>query len=287
MLLSTRQMLLDAQKGGYAVPAFNVHNLETIQTVVEAAVELNSPIIVAATPGTMTYAGEDFFIKIVEHCANKYDIPIAMHLDHHEDAAAIKRAIQIGTKSVMIDASHFDFEENIEKVKEIVDYSHRFDVTVEGELGILGGIEDDLEVDAKDALYTNPAQAKEYVEKTGIDSLAVAIGTAHGVYAVEPNLDFERLAEIKAVVDIPLVLHGASGVPANQVKRAIELGVCKVNIATELKMPFAEAVRKTLVDNPNESDPRKYFTPAKAAMKAVAKEKIIMCGSNGKANLEK
>jgi len=287
MLLSTKQMLLDAQKGGYAVPAFNVHNLETIQTVVEAAVELNSPIIVAATPGTMTYAGEDFFIKIVEHCANKYDIPIAMHLDHHEDAAAIKRAIQIGTKSVMIDASHFDFEENIEKVKEIVDYSHRFDVTVEGELGILGGVEDDLEVDAKDALYTNPAQAKEYVEKTGIDSLAVAIGTAHGVYAVEPKLDFERLAEIKAVVDIPLVLHGASGVPADQVKRAIELGVCKVNIATELKMPFAEAVRKTLVDNPNESDPRKYFTPAKAAMKAVAIEKIKMCGSNGKANLEK
>lgn len=285
MLFSVKQMLLDAQKGRYAVPAFNVHNLETIQTVVEAAVELKSPVIVAATPGTMKYAGEDFFIKIVEHCANKYDIPIAMHLDHHEDSDAIKRAIQFGTNSVMIDASHYDFDENIKKVKEIVDYAHKYDVTVEGELGVLGGIEDDLEVDAKDALYTNPAQAKEYIEKTGIDSLAIAIGTAHGVYAKEPNLDFERLAEIKDVVDIPLVLHGASGVPAEQVRRAIELGICKVNIATELKMPFAEKVREVLTNNPNESDPRKYLTPAKEVMKEVAKKKILMCGSEGKANL--
>ncbi|MGB6130047.1 MAG: class II fructose-1,6-bisphosphate aldolase [Psychrilyobacter sp.] len=285
MLFSVKQMLLDAQKGRYAVPAFNVHNLETIQTVVEAAVELNSPVIVAATPGTMKYAGEDFFIKIVEHCANKYDIPIAMHLDHHEDIDAIKRAIQIGTNSVMIDASHCDFDENIKKVKEVVDYAHKYGITVEGELGILGGIEDDLEVDAKDALYTNPAQAREYIEKTGIDSLAVAIGTAHGVYAKEPNLDFERLAEIKAVVDIPLVLHGASGVPAEQVRRAIELGICKVNIATELKMPFAEKVREVLNNNPNESDPRKYLTPAKKVMKEVAMKKILMCGSEGKANI--
>jgi len=285
MLLSTKQMLLDAQKGGYAVPAFNVHNLETIQTVVEAAVELNSPIIVAATPGTLAYAGSDFFIKIVEHCANKYDIPIAMHLDHHENTDDIKSAIQIGTKSVMIDASHYDFNENIKKVKEIVDYAHKYDVTVEGELGILGGIEDDLEVDAKDALYTNPDQASEYVEKTGIDSLAVAIGTAHGVYKVEPKLDFERLEEIRNVVDIPLVLHGASGIPADQIKRAIELGVCKVNIATELKIPFAEKVRGILVSNPDESDPRKYLSPAKKVMKEIAKTKILMCGSDGEGNL--
>ncbi|UUV20108.1 tagatose bisphosphate family class II aldolase (plasmid) [Fusobacteria bacterium ZRK30] len=284
MLLSTNQMLLDAQKKGYAVPAFNVHNLETIQTVVDAAVELNSPVIVAATPGTMKYAGEDFFIKLVEICSNKYDIPIAMHLDHHEDSEAIMRSIQIGTKSVMIDASHCSFDENIDKVKKIVDYAHKFDVTVEGELGILGGIEDDLEIDAKDALYTNPSQAKEYVEKTGIDSLAIAIGTAHGVYAKEPKLDFSRLEEIRKVVDIPLVLHGASGVPADQVKRAIELGICKVNIATELKMPFAAEVRKILTENPNESDPRKYFTPAKKVMKKVAMDKIMMCGSNGRAN---
>ena len=282
MLVSTRQLLLDAQKGKYAVPAFNVHNMETIQTVVEAAVELRSPIIVAATPGTMKYAGPEFFIKLVEICANKYDIPIAMHLDH-ESYDEIVNAIQLGTKSAMIDASHFDFEENIRRVKEVVDYAHRFDVTVEGELGVLGGQEDDLVRDDKDSKYTNPVQAKEYVERTGIDSLAVAIGTAHGVYKEEPKLDFERLAEIRAVVDVPLVLHGASGVPADQVKKAIELGITKVNIATELKMPFAEKLREVLVNKPNESDPRKYFGPAKEVMKKVAMEKILMCGSNGKA----
>ncbi len=163
----------------------------------------------------------------------------------------------------MIDASHLDFEENIAMVKKVVDYAHRYDVTVEGELGILGGQEDDLVRDEKDSKYTNPAQAKEYVERTGIDSLAVAIGTAHGVYKEEPKLDFDRLAEIRAVVDVPLVLHGASGVPAEQVKKAIELGITKVNIATELKMPFAETLREVLVNKPNESDPRKYFGPAK------------------------
>jgi tagatose 1,6-diphosphate aldolase GatY/KbaY len=283
MLVSTRQLLLDAQKGKYAVPAFNVHNMETIQTVVEAAAELRSPIIVAATPGTMKYAGPEFFIKLVEICSNKYDIPIAMHLDHHESYDEIVNAIQIGTKSAMIDASHLSFEENVAMVKKVVDYAHRFDVTVEGELGILGGQEDDLVRDDKDSKYTNPAQAKEYVERTGIDSLAVAIGTAHGVYKEEPKLDFERLAEIRAVVDVPLVLHGASGVPAEQVKKAIELGITKVNIATELKMPFAETLRQVLVSKPNESDPRKYFGPAKEAMKKVAIEKILMCGSNGKA----
>ncbi|MFR9020124.1 MAG: tagatose-bisphosphate aldolase subunit GatY, partial [Fusobacterium sp.] len=238
---------------------------------------------VAATPGTMKYAGPEFFIKLVEICSEKYDIPVAMHLDHHESYDEIVNAIQIGTKSAMIDASHLDFEENVAMVKKVVDYAHRFDVTVEGELGILGGQEDDLVRDDKDSKYTNPAQAKEYVERTGIDSLAVAIGTAHGVYKEEPKLDFDRLAEIRAVVDVPLVLHGASGVPADQVKKAIELGITKVNIATELKMPFAETLRKVLVEKPNESDPRKYFGPAKEAMKKVAIEKILMCGSNGKA----
>lgn len=283
MLVSTRQLLLDAQKNGYAVPAFNVHNMETIQTVVEAAVELRSPIIVAATPGTMKYAGADFFIKLVELCSEKYDIPIAMHLDHHEKYEDIVKAIEIGTKSAMIDASHLSFEDNIKMVKKVVDYAHKFDVTVEGELGILGGQEDDLIRDDKDSKYTNPNQAKEFVERTGIDSLAVAIGTAHGVYIEEPKLDFQRLEEIRKVVDIPLVLHGASGVPAEQVKKAISLGITKVNIATELKMPFAEKLKNFLVENPDQSDPRKYFAPAKEAMKKVAKDKILMCGSDGKA----
>lgn len=283
MLVSTKQLLLDAQKGKYAVPAFNVHNMETIQTVVEAAYELRSPIIVAATPGTIKYAGAEYFIKLVEICSEKYDIPIAMHLDHHENYEDIVEAIKIGTKSAMIDASHLDFEKNIEIVKKVVKYAHKFDVTVEGELGVLGGQEDDLIIDSKDSKYTNPKQAKEYVERTNIDSLAIAIGTAHGLYKEEPKLDFERLKEIREVVNIPLVLHGASGVPSIQVKKAIELGITKVNIATELKIPFASSLRKVLVNNPNESDPRKYFGPAKIAMKERAKEKILMCGSNGKA----
>lgn len=281
MLISTKELLLDAQRKRYAVPAFNAHNMETIQTIAEAAAELRSPVIIAATPGTMKYAGAEFFIKLVEVCSNKYNIPIAVHLDHHEKYEEIASAIDFGTKSVMIDASHFDFEENIEKVKKVVEYAHRHGVTVEGELGILGGQEDDLIRDEKDSRYTNPAQAKEYVEKTGIDSLAIAIGTAHGVYKEEPNLDFQRLKEIRALVDIPLVLHGASGVPANQIKKAIELGITKVNIATELKMPFAQALREVLVKNPEESDPRKYFGPAKNAMKKVVIEKILMCGSAG------
>lgn len=283
MLVSSKQLLLDAQKGKYAVPAFNVHNMETIQTVVEAAVELRSPIIVAATPRTMKYAGADFFIKLVEICSNKYDIPIAMHLDHHENYDEIINAINIGTKSAMIDASHLNFEDNIKIVKSIVDYAHKYDVSVEGELGVLGGQEDDLSVNSKDSKYTNPAQAKEYVERTGIDSLAIAIGTAHGIYKEEPKLDFDRLKEIRAIIDVPLVLHGASGVPTNQIKKAIEFGITKVNIATELKIPFAETLRKVLIEKPNESDPRKYFGPAKEAMKKIAIEKILMCGSNGKA----
>lgn len=283
MLISTKQLLIDAQKGKYAVPAFNVHNMETIQTVVETAYELKSPVIIAATPGTIAYAGVEFFIKLVEICSEKYDIPIAMHLDHYENYNDIKKAIQLGTKSAMIDASHLTFEENIKIVQKVVEYAHKYDTTVEAELGVLGGKEDDLVIDDKDSKYTNPIQAKEYVEKTGIDSLAIAIGTAHGLYKEEPKLDFQRLKEIRAIVDIPLVLHGASGVPSDQVKKAIQLGITKVNIATELKIPFAQTLRKILIENPNENDPRKYFSPAKMAMKKVVKEKILMCGSDGKA----
>lgn len=283
MLISTKQLLIDAQKGKYAVPAFNVHNMETIQTVVETAYELKSPVIIAATPGTITYAGAEFFIKLVEICSEKYDIPIAMHLDHYENYNDIKKAIQLGTKSAMIDASHLNFEENIKIVQKVVQYAHKYDTTVEAELGVLGGKEDDLVIDDKDSKYTNPIQAKEYVERTGIDSLAIAIGTAHGLYKEEPKLDFQRLKEIRTIVDIPLVLHGASGVPSDQVKKAIQLGITKVNIATELKIPFAQTLRKILIENPNENDPRKYFSPAKIAMKKVVKEKILMCGSDGKA----
>lgn len=281
-LVNTKEMLLNAQKEKYAVPAFNIHNLETVQVVVETAAEMRSPVIIAGTPGTFDYAGRDYIQAIAETAARKYDIPIALHLDHHENFDDIKTSIDLGTKSVMIDASHLTFEENIRLVKQVVEYAHANGVTVEAELGRLGGQEDDLIVDEKDSLFTNPVAAKEYVERTGIDSLAVAIGTAHGLYKSEPNLDFQRLAEIEKLVDIPLVLHGASGVSVEDVRKAITLGVCKVNIATELKIPFSNALRKYLVENPEANDPRKYMTPAKAAMREVVIEKIKMCMSENR-----
>lgn len=282
MVVNTKEMLLRAQKEGYAVPAFNIHNLETIQVIVETAAELGSPVILAGTPGTFSYAGRDYIQAIVEVAAKKYQVPIALHLDHHETLEDIKASVELGTKSVMIDASHHPFEENVNIVKEVVDYAHAKGATVEAELGRLGGQEDDLVVDEADSFFTDPKAAKEFAEKTGIDSLAVAIGTAHGLYAAEPKIDFERLEQIREVVDIPLVLHGASGIPEADVRRCIELGCTKVNIATELKIPFSSHLREYLVQHPEANDPRKYMEPAKAAMKAVVAEKIKMCMSNNR-----
>ena len=282
-ILSTREMLKKAQEGGYAVPAFNIHNLETLQVVIETAAELRSPVILAGTPSTIKYAGGEYIVAMAEVAAKEYDIPIAIHLDHFEDVDAIKHYVDIGFKSTMIDASHENYENNIKIVKEVVEYAHKFDATVEAELGRLGGQEDDLVVDEKDTMYTNPEQAKDFVEKTGIDSLAVAIGTAHGLYKGKAKLDFDRLKEIREKVDIPLVLHGASDVPDELVKKAIELGICKVNVATDLKIPFSDAVKKYFIDNPTANDPRKYMTPGKEAMKAIVKHKIMVCGSNNRA----
>ena len=282
-IVSTREMLNKAQREGYAVPAFNIHNLETLQVVVETAAELKSPVILAGTPSTIDYAGGEYIVAMAEVAAKKHDIPIAIHLDHFEKIDEIKHYVNIGFKSTMIDASHESFEDNVAIVKKVVEYAHKYDSTVEAELGRLGGQEDDLIVDEKDTKYTNPAQAKEYVERTGIDSLAVAIGTAHGLYKGEAKLDLDRLKEIREMVDVPLVLHGASDVPDELVKKAISLGICKVNVATDLKIPFSDAVKKYFIENPEANDPRKYMTPGKEAMKKIVEHKIMVCGSNGKA----
>ena len=278
-ILSTRQMLLNAQRDGYAVPAFNIHNLETLQGVVDTAVEMRSPVIIAGTPSTIEYAGAEYINAMAEVAAHKYDIPIAIHLDHFEDVEAIKSNIDIGFKSCMIDASKLEYEKNIAKVKEVVDYAHKFDATVEAELGKLGGQEDDLIVDEKDAMYTNPNDVAEFVKRTGIDSLAVAIGTAHGLYKGEPKLDFERLKEIRSKVEVPLVLHGASDVSDELVMKAISLGICKVNVATDLKIPFSGALKEYFNEHPEANDPRKYMTPGKEAMKKIVEHKIQVCGS--------
>ena len=208
------------------------------------------------------------------------EIDIAVRFPNIED---IKRIIKLGCKSVMIDASKYEFRKNVEIVKDIVDYAHKYGATVEAELGKLGGVEDDLKVDEKDSFLTDPNEAVEFVKATGVDSLAVAIGTAHGLYKSEPKLDFDRLEKIRSMVDIPLVLHGASGVPYDAVQNAIEKGICKVNIATELKIPFSNAIKEYFNENPNASDPRQYLVPAKKVMYDVVVEKIKMCKSENKA----
>jgi len=281
-IISTKYVLEKAQKGGYAVPAFNIHNLETLQVVVEAAAEMKSPVILAGTPGTYSYGGVENIVGIVEALSKEHDIPLSLHLDHHEDFDDIKYKVDAGIRSAMIDGSHLSFEENVKLVKKVVELCHKNDVSVEAELGRLGGAEDDLVVDEKDTLYTNPKQALEFVERTGIDSLAVAIGTAHGLYKSEPKLDFERLEEIRNIVSIPLVLHGASGLPDEDIQRAIGLGICKVNVATELKIAFSGALKEYFNENPDAEDPRKYMKPAKAAMKEVVKKVIRVCGSQDK-----
>lgn len=282
-LISTKEILEKAQNEGYAVPAFNIHNLETIQVVLKAARDLKSPVILAATPSTVKYADENYLLAIMNKATELNDIPIAFHLDHHENVDDIKRIIKLGCKSVMIDASKHEFDENVSIVKDIVNFAHKYGTTVEAELGKLCGVEDNLEVDDKDAYLTNPNEALKFVKLTGVDSLAVAIGTAHGLYKCEPKLDFKRLEEIRRLVHVPLVLHGASGVSYGAVQEAIKNGVCKVNIATELKIPFSNAIKKYFEENPNASDPRQYLVPAKNAMYDVVAEKIKMCKSENKA----
>ena len=282
-MTSRRNLLLDAQIGNYAVPAFNIHNLETVKAVLETAEELQSPVLLAATPGTIQYMGKEFLLGLAEAARKKYSIPFEVHLDHHENIDDIKRLVDLGVRSIMIDASHHPFEENVRIVKEVVDYASKYGAFVEAELGRLSGIEDDMSVDEKDAIYTNPEEASEFVERTGIDSLAVAIGTAHGLYKGEPKLDLDRLKEIRKVVDIPLVLHGASGLSTSLVQETIGMGICKVNIGTELKNTFVSGLRQHLTNHPNENDPRRYFNEAIAGLKEVAAGKIEMCQSARKA----
>jgi tagatose 1,6-diphosphate aldolase GatY/KbaY len=278
-IVSTKGILINAMNKGYAVPAFNIHNLETIQSVLEAAAQMGSPVILAGTPGTIEYAGGDYLVAIAQAAVKKYDIPIAIHLDHFEDTKEIIKYLDMGFKSCMIDASHESFEENIRITKDVVKYAHSLGASVEAELGRLGGQEDNIIVDEENAAYTNPKSAVEFVERTGIDSLAVAIGTAHGLYKGEPKLDFERLKVIRKLVSIPLVLHGASDVPDEMVKKTIEYGINKVNVATDLKIPFSNAIKQYFKEHPDANDPRKYITPAKKAMMEVVKHKIEVCGS--------
>jgi tagatose 1,6-diphosphate aldolase GatY/KbaY len=282
-LVSSKIMLTAAQRGHYAIAAFNIHNLETLKAVVETAREERAPVILQATPGTCRHAGINFLHAMAKTAALEADIPIALHLDHGDDVDLAFKCIDCGFTSVMVDGSKLPFEQNVEMVRKVVNYARPRGVQVEAELGRVGGVEETLSVSEYEATLTEPEKAAEYVERTGVDSLAIAIGTAHGMYKGEPKLDFERLERIRKLVTVPLVLHGCSGVPEDMVKKAIALGICKINIATDIKIAFAGALLDYFKDNPKEVDPRKYFKPAVDAVKDVVKSKIRLAGSCGKA----
>jgi tagatose bisphosphate family class II aldolase len=283
-LVNPLEFITAAQRKRVAIASFNIHNLETVQAVIEGAAAERAPVIIQTTPGTLKHAGIPYIGAIVKAAADLYQIPIALHVDHCSSFATIMQCIRCGYTSVMIDSSKLAYAENIAMVKKVVEVARAVGVAVEAELGRIGGTEDQLTVDEREATFTVPEEAQDFVAKTGIDTLAIAIGTAHGEYKGEPKLDFERLTAIRNLVALPLVLHGASGVPDPSVQEAIRRGICKINIATELKIPMARAIQACFAANPKENDPRNYMGAAKEAVKQVVREKIRLCNATGLAD---
>ncbi|MDD7510959.1 MAG: class II fructose-1,6-bisphosphate aldolase [Peptostreptococcaceae bacterium] len=297
-LITTKEMFDKALKDDYAVGAFNVNNMEIIQGIVEAAGEENAPLILQVSAGARKYAKSAYLTKLVEAAIIDTGVDVALHLDHGEDFEICKQCIDDGFTSVMIDGSKHPFEENIALTKKVVDYAHDHGVVVEAELGKLAGVEDNIKVDARSATFTDPDEAAEFVERTGVDSLAIAIGTSHGAYKFkgEPYLDYERLKQIHNLIpDTPLVLHGAStvlkefvdrcnqyggsipgaqGVPEEMIREAVKWGICKVNIDTDLRLAMTAEIRRVLMENPAEFDPRKYLGPGRDAIKKMVQHKI-------------
>lgn len=283
MLVTGKEILVDAREKGYAVGAFNVNNMEIVQAIVEAAEETNSPVILQASQGGLKYAGVEYIAALGKLAGRNAKVPVALHLDHGTDFEQIMLCIRHGFTSVMIDASKYPLEENIAYTKKVVEVAHAVGVTVEAELGKIGGTEDDITVDERDATFTNPDEAERFVRETGVDYLAIAVGTAHGVYKGVPKIQYDIIKEIRSRVDVPLVLHGSSGVPEEAIKKAVPLGISKINIDTDLRIKFAEGVKNFVNENPDEIDPRKLIAPAKAAMKEKIIEKMHMFGSVNKA----
>ncbi|MGN1049944.1 MAG: class II fructose-1,6-bisphosphate aldolase [Selenomonadaceae bacterium] len=319
-LVGTKEMFKKAYDGGYAIGAFNVNNMEILQGITEAAAELNSPIILQASAGARKYAKHQYLMHLVQAAIEVVDIPIAMHLDHGPDFETCKSCIDGGFTSVMIDGSAYSFEENIELTRKVVEYAHERGVVVEGELGKLAGIEDDVNVDAKDAAYTQPDEVEEFVTRTGVDSLAIAIGTSHGAFKftpaqctrnadgvlVPPELRFDILAEIeKRLPNFPIVLHGASsvvpeyvkiinanggnlkdaiGIPEDQLRKAAKSAVCKINIDSDMRLALTAGIREHMNAHPEHFDPRQYLSPARGYIKDIVMHKIKnVLGSDGKA----
>ena len=305
-LVTTKEMFAKALKNDYAIGAFNVNNMEIIQGIVAGAMAENTSLILQVSAGARKYANPTYLTKLVEAAIIDTGLDIALHLDHGEDFEICKKCVDDGFTSVMIDGSKYDFEENIRLTKQVVEYAHDKGVVVEAELGKLAGIEDNVKVDARSATFTDPDEAAEFVERTGVDSLAIAIGTSHGAYKFkgEPYLDFDRLKKIHSLIpDTPLVLHGAStvlpefvkkcnefggnipgaqGVPEEMIREATKYGICKVNIDTDLRLAMTAEIRKYMAENPADFDPRKYLGPARSAIQSMVqhKSKNVLNASN-------
>lgn len=303
-LINTKEMFRKAYEGGYSIGAFNISNLEQLQGVLEACKERNSAVIIQASKSAINYAGVDTLVSMVKAASDEIGVDCALHLDHGPDFEMAKRVIDAGFSSVMIDGSHFDYEENVAITKKVVEYAHKFDVTVEAELGVLAGTEDDVTSDVHQ--YTDPDQAVDFVNRTGVDSLAIAIGTSHGAFKFkgEAKLRFDILEDIQnKLPNFPIVLHGASavdqeavatcnqfggdiagakGIPVEMLRKASSMAVCKINMDTDLRLAMTAALRKFFAENPKEFDPRKYLGAAKDEMKAYYKTKIVdVFGSEG------
>jgi len=307
-LVTSKEMFKKAYEGGYAIGAFNVNNMEIIQGITEAAKEVNAPLILQVSAGARKYANHTYLMKLIEAAEIETGLPICVHLDHGDSFELCKSCIDGGFTSVMIDGSHLPFEENIKLTKQVVDYAHDKGVVVEGELGRLAGIEDAVNVSEEDAAFTDPDEAEEFVKRTGVDSLAIAIGTSHGAYKFkgEAKLRFDILEEIqKRLPGFPIVLHGASsvmpeyveminnnggqmpgakGVPEDMLRQAAKMAVCKINIDSDLRLAVTGTIRKYFNENPSHFDPRQYLGPARNAIKEIVKHKIIhVLGCDGKA----
>lgn len=275
-LVTSKKMLLDAQKGGYAVGAFNVENMEMVKAVIAAAEELNAPVMLQTTPSTVKYGSLETYAAIVAAEAKKATVPVCLHLDHGNSYELAMAAIEAGYSSVMIDGSHESLENNIAITKKVVEDAEKKEIPVEAELGKVGGKEDDLEAEAD--MNTDPIEAKQFVDRTRVSSLAIAIGTAHGFYAGTPVLDKERVSEIKALVSVPLVLHGASGLSNEGIKECVNRGMCKVNFATELRVAYTDAVKRLLEEKPETFDPKKIGEVGMLAVKELAVNRMKVCG---------
>ena len=307
-IVNSRDMLKKAYEGGYAIGAFNVNNMEIIQGITEAAKEENAPLILQVSAGARKYAKHVYLMKLIEAAEADTGLPIVVHLDHGADFDICKSCIDGGFTSVMIDGSHFPFEENMELTRKVVEYAHKNNVTVEGELGRLAGVEDEVKVSHEDSSYTDPAQVQEFVENTGVDSLAIAIGTSHGAFKFkgEPKLRFDILEEVaKRLPGFPIVLHGASsvipsyveminqyggnmpgaqGVPEDMLRKAASMAVCKINIDSDLRLAFTGEVRRHFAEHPDHFDPRQYLTDARNGVREMVRHKIVdVLGCNGKA----